>query len=650
MKRFLAFLITVLAALSLAAQNPGSPGDDDDSQRERIRSFDSYIIVNDDGSMRFRETITVQVTGDAIHHGITRDFPTRYTVRGLRYSVGFDIEGVQRDGKEEPYHTEDLSNGVRVFFGRSDYVLPPGRYTYVFTYRTSRQLGFFADHDELYWNVTGLGWAFPIDVATATVVLPERVRNVVTGLDGFTGYEGDKERNFTASRDKDSHAVFRAENLYPRQGLSLVVTWPKGLMHEPTREEKREQFVSDNQAIVVGAAGLALVLAYYVVMWMMVGRRPKAGTIVPLYEPQDNLSPAGMRYLEHMGFDENVFTAAILGLAAKGYLTIQRDKHSYRLHRKPGYGPIESKLSADEKTLARKLFEGGDKLDLAEHSSQVRNSDKALQASLKATMERTYFVTNQRYLLPGVLLTAVATIAMITIGGGAGAAIFMSIWLTGWTVGVSVLMVNVFHAWRAVHAGAGAVFGAVFITLFSLPFLGGEVFGIGLLWRYVGPIPVLIIFLGAGTNLLFHYLLKAPTRAGRALMDRVEGFRMFLKAVDGDRLNRMPLPEPEKTPELFERFLPYALALGVEHAWAQQFTQVLAASAAAASSASASYAPSWYSGGGFSSFSPADFTSSFSSSFSSAVSSASAPASSSSGSSGGGSSGGGGGGGGGGGW
>jgi uncharacterized membrane protein YgcG len=638
MKRLLLVVIALLAVLPLFGQDD-----------ERILSFDSHIVVNDDGSMLVKETITVQSTGEQIRHGITRDFPTRYDRLGLHFSIGFEIESVLRDGREEAYHTSDLKNGVRVYFGQSDYELPPGKHTYVFTYRTSRQLGFHPDHDELYWNVTGLGWVFPIDVATATVVLPERVRNVVTGLDGYTGYEGSKDTNFTATRDKDSNPVFRAENLLPHQGLSLVVSWPKGLIREPTKEEKRKQLVIDNQAIVVGLGGLVLVFVYFLVVWMMVGRDPAAGTIVPLYEPQDNLSPAGMRYLERMSFDGKVFTAAILGLAAKGYLTVEQEKNTYRLRRKPGYGPLESKLSADEKGLARKLFADGDKLDLTEHNSLIQETQKALQTSLQAAMEKTYFFTNQRYLWPGVALTAIAAVVMILMSGGTGSAIFMCIWLTGWSAGVSVLMAGVFHAWRGVHSGAGAKFSAMFITLFSLPFLGGEIVGIGFLWSAVGILPIVIIAAGVGINILFHFLLKAPTLAGRSLMDRVEGFRLFLKTVDGDRMNRMAAPA--KTPELFERFLPYALALGVEHAWAQQFSQVLAAAAASASSGTASgYSPSWYSGAGFSSFSPSDFTSSFSDSFSSAVSSSSSPASSSSGSGGGGSSGGGGGGGGGGGW
>jgi hypothetical protein len=653
LKKPLLWLIALLAvSLPLHAQTNQDERIVPD-QEERILHFDSNVTVNDDGGMLVRETIKVQSTGESMRHGIYRVFPTAAETRlGIRTTETFDIVSVTRDGQPEDYHQETGRDSVTVYFGRSDVLLPPGVHTYAFAYRTSRQIRFFPDHDELYWNVTGNGWKFPIDLATATVTLPQRIRNQITDLDGYTGYEGDKGKDFTAARDAGSNPVFRAQSLYPSQGLTIVVAWPKALIQEPTQEERRKQFVADNQAIVVGLAGLAIALLCYLVAWMLVGRDPKAGAIVPLYEPQDNLSPAGMRFLERMGFDDKAFTAAILGLASKGYLTITRDKHTYTLIRKAGYGVVESKLSPDEKELAGKLFSSEATVHLTEHNSILQSAQAALKASLKQQEEKVYFVNNQRYLWPGVLLTALAVAVMIVIGGGAAVGIFMSIWLTGWTFGVSVLMMAVFHAWKAVASGAGAVFGALFITAFSIPFLVGEGMGTFMLWRAVGTLPVAIIFVGIAAAVLFHFLLKAPTKAGRALMDRVEGFRMFMKAVDSDRIQRLAAP-PEKTPELFERFLPYALALDVEHAWASQFSSVLAMAAAPASSSGHStsgYSPSWYSGGGIASFSPTDFTSSFSSSFSSAVSSASAPTPSSSGSGGGGSSGGGGGGGGGGGW
>ena len=182
MKNFLtACFLALLVAVPAAAQT------------ERISSFDSRITVNTDGSMQVVETIVVESAGIDIVHGIYRDFPLRYTDRaGNRYSVLFDITGVRRDGNAEPYHTENLSNGIRVYFGSSSYALPSGTHSYQFAYSTNRQLGFFRDHDELYWNVTGNAWKFPIDTATATVLLPANVRRCVTSLSVYTGYQGEK--------------------------------------------------------------------------------------------------------------------------------------------------------------------------------------------------------------------------------------------------------------------------------------------------------------------------------------------------------------------------------------------------------------------------------------------------------------------------
>jgi len=565
----------------------------------------------------------------------------------------FEVVSVLRDGKREPYHTNETDDGVRVYFGRSDYDLPPGMHTYELTYRTNRQLGFFKDHDELYWNVTGNRWKFPIDVVTATVQLPANVRNVVTDLDGYTGYAAEKGKAFTAKRDEESNPVFRAEGLTPEQGLTIVVSWPKGLIAAPSAEQKRAWFIADNKQAVFGLGWLILTLLYYLVVWSMVGKDPAAGTIMPLYEPPDNMSPAAMRYLERMGFDEKAFTTGIMSLAAKGYLMIERDDDkTYRLVRQKDYTAAESKLSPDEKSLARKLFENESSIHLtnAQHALLGR-AKEALKANLHTTMETTYFVTNARYLWPGIVLSVATIVTAVMMGGGSriAVALFMSVWLTGWSFGVYVLVGNVIRAWKSVRTeGVLGTGQALFLTLFSLPFVAGECFGMGVLLVSSGLAVFSIIMVTIAANVLFHHLLKAPTSAGRQLLDRVEGFKMFLKAVEGDRLQTI-IP-PEKTPGLFERFLPFALALGVEQAWAEQFSQVLALAGTPSASGGTGYSPSWYSGGGFSTFSPSGFATSFSSSFSSAISSSSTAPGSSSGSGGGGSSGGGGGGGGGGGW
>ena len=92
-----------------------------------------------------------------------------------------------------------------------------------------------------------------------------------------------------------------------------------------------------------------MVFLYYLMVWGMVGRDPAYGTIVPLYELPDNMSPAAMRFLERMGFDEKAFTAGIMGLAAKGYLTIEQDESkTYKLVRKRE-GPARTASPATRK-------------------------------------------------------------------------------------------------------------------------------------------------------------------------------------------------------------------------------------------------------------------------------------------------------------
>ena len=146
------------------------------SAAEYIESFHSKIEVQLNGDLLVTETIRVHAEGKAIKRGIFRDFPTRYQgSNGSGHRVGFELLSVQRDNRNEPFHTKNRSNGIRVFIGASNVYLATGFYDYQIRYRSSRQLGFFDDFDELYWNVTGTGWAFEIRRASAEVILPEAV-------------------------------------------------------------------------------------------------------------------------------------------------------------------------------------------------------------------------------------------------------------------------------------------------------------------------------------------------------------------------------------------------------------------------------------------------------------------------------------------
>ena len=606
---------------------------------ERILSFDARLQIEPSGSLIVTERIAVVALGDQIKRGIYRDLPTsRRSLLGPERQP-FELLSVRRDGRDEPYHTKEIENGIRIYAGKADVMLQPGVYTYEFVYRFERQIAFFREFDELYWNVTGNSWTFPIDKASATVLLPGGAR-MLNGT-AYTGHAASTEGNAALDSDASRNPVFTTtQPLEPYQGLTIAIGWPKGFVTEPTDREKLLTLLADHKAIPAALGVLLLVLGYYLVAWLGVGRDPEKGTIVPNYTPK--LSPAAMRYLERWEYDGRCFAAALLHLAVKGYVAIQERDDTITVTRKDA---PRGQMSIDEEALRNTLLPNREERVTIDRQNRprMRAANAALETHLEKRFNKEYFRKNRGYFIGGTVLTAVGSIVSAVLDMDTIGAIFLLLWLTGWSFGTGHLIRQVIYAWRAVFAEWGIINSilALFFTGFALPFCGGWVFGVYMLSEVMGPVATGLLVVTVLLNLLFFVLLKAPTKLGRVALDEIEGMRLYLTVAEEDRL-RFHYGS-EKTPELFERFLPYALALGVETEWTERFADVLDASRRPDGS---EYRPTWYSGSHFTSRS----VSSFSSSLSSAIAVATAPSRSSSSSSGGGSSGGGGGGGGGGGW
>jgi uncharacterized membrane protein YgcG len=606
---------------------------------ERILSFASHIQVQPDASLTVTETIVVRATGQQIKRGIVRDFPTVYTDRfGHQVKVGFQVLEVRRDGTREPYHLSPAANGEKVYIGREKVFLRPGVHTYTLKYRTTRQIGFFKDFDELYWNVTGNGWTFPIDAAKAVIDLPPGAR--ILQYSGYTGYQGDHGRDFVAQTGDHKIIFATTRGLAPREGLTVAVAWPKGVVQMPSSQEKMGYFLKDNLSAGIGLLWLLILGGFFLVAWFRVGRDPAKGTIIPLFSPPKDMTPPAARFLVRMGFDHKAFAAAVVDMGVKGYLQIKEEDGDYTLIRRAPATP----LPATEKRVAEKLFAGGSTLKLAtSNHTRIKEAIAALRENLRKEFEKIYFLTNTGYLVGGLVLTLLAMGSIILTAADTGLAIFSTVWLSIWTVGCIFLATMVYRQWKDAR-NFGKIMGAAAVTLFALPFFIGEIFGTYLVATQLSLAPMLTLAGMAFLDVLFYHLLKAPTFKGRKVMDQIEGFKMYLGVAEKDRLNM--LNPSEKTPELFERYLPYALALDVENEWSEQFAEVLAR----AQVDGRSYSPSWYSGRSWSVSGVSGFSDSLGSSFASAISSSSTAPGSSSGSGGGGFSGGGGGGGGGSGW
>ncbi|PIU52758.1 MAG: hypothetical protein COS90_09730 [Deltaproteobacteria bacterium CG07_land_8_20_14_0_80_60_11] len=342
-----------------------------------------------------------------------------------------------------------------------------------------------------------------------------------------------------------------------------------------------------------------------------------------------------------MGYDDKAFAAAVVDMGVKGAVLIQEDSGDYTLVRRDA---AMGALSRDEQLVTAQLFSRGGSVTLKDtNHTIIKGAIDALKKNLQTELEKIYFVTNSGYLAPGVVITLLGVALVVLTSRDKFAAGFGSLWLTIWTVACYFLAVTVYKKWRAARGGGvGKWLGALGVTLFALPFFAGEIAGAFLLTSAVS-IPAAATLAAMGfLNALFYHLLKAPTLSGRKIMDQIEGFKLYLSVAEKERLNL--LNPPEKTPALFEKYLPYALALDVENAWSEQFAEVLNRAGAQP------YSPTWYAGSSWDSSHTSRFTDSLGSSFAGAISSSSTPPGSSSGSGGGGSSGGGGGGGGGSGW
>ena len=652
MMRRLVLFVTLFAALTGAAHSV-----------ELIRRFDSEVEVQPNGDLLVTENITVNVELREIRRGILRDFPTTYSLpNGQRVAVGFEVLSVQRNGWDEKYSVESLYNGKRIRIGDPNQMLSRGEVKYTIKYRTTRQIGFFADLDELYWNVTGTGWTFPIEEVIATIRLPAGA--TIQARSFYTGLQGEKGQDARVVGENGNVIVFRTtKQLGTRNGLTVAIAWQKGIVSPPDRFTQAKYFFFDNIAASLSLLGLLTVFFYFFYQWLRYGRDPAKGTIIPVFAPPAGMSAAGMRFVDKYGtYDDKAFTAAIVELGVKGHLKIEEEKGVTRVEKREGGREIFD----GEEAVKRHFFTKKKSLALVQGNHvQVGGARDALKTNLKRLYDD-LFRNNYGSWALGLLLTLIAVVLCLVGIGIQFSSAYASDAFLGTLFPIIPLLLASFALNNGFTArddnwfliGVGIVFGIIPAGL-----------GLWYVWRSVGgfyeTIPTICAFTATMFCAFMLEWMEAPTPEGRKVLDHIEGFREYLSTADeGPRLEA--LNPPEKTPALFERMLPYAIALDVENSWAEKFKSVLAAAALAPAAATASAAAmsNWYSGKHDWSKDSSSFTSAISSSLTTTVAaSATAPGTSSSysgssssssgysgGSFGGGSSGGGGGGGGGSGW
>ena len=624
---------------------PVTYGQHDDSDEtinrtERIINFHSDIVIDTTGMIRVTESIQVFSNGDDIKRGIVRNIPVYRTDKyGKKKKMKIDIISVSCNGHKEKYKTENAGDNKEIYIGNPDVYLNPGIYEYVITYKSFGQVGFFDTYDEIYWNVTGNDWVFYIERASASITLPNDAHSISASC--YTGSSGSTEM-YCLSEEAGNSVNFETNNsLLAYEGLTVAVAFPRDIVKRPPPPTRLELFWENYKYHISALLCLLIFGIFFYFTWRKVGRNPEKPVVIPAFNPPHGRSPAATRYLYKRKYDDKVFTAALVGMAVKKAIRISNKGKQYTLE------SIEKKenLSGEEKEIYDTLFTDNKSITVTDtNHKKFATANSNLTNTLRLYWNlKDYFLNNLKYVALGIALIPVLIVLYVIIVGNITFAV--TLFLTVPFIGLAAMLMTM------KKFGKGCL-------VYFFKFLGFAVFGISSVFASMAALMITTMLLGenwvTGAFILallilcgiYIYLIKAPTKLGAQTASELKGFKMYLETAEEHRLNL--LTPPEKTPELFEKLLPYAIALGVENEWGKKFTDVLK---------QFNYDPDWYDSD--KPFTSSNFPSTFARSFTSSVGSArvnpattssSSGGSWSSGSHGGGFSGGGGGGGGGRGW
>lgn len=479
---------------------------------EQIRLFHSNIHIAKDGSMKVHETIIVDLSQGK--RGILRDFPVDYKdIRNFNYHVDYAIEKIECNHTPVPYQIEYYANKQRVKIGDALIFLNQGTYTYDIYYTTSRQLGFFDTHDELYWNVTGNECHMPILHASACVTLPEGAE--IIQVEGYTGYLYEKGAAYTSVFSGNTAELKTTKSLYPQQGFTIVVCWPKGIVDTSSAITTGYHYLKDNAWLLLLVVCWIALLSYCAYAMVQNLKDQNYGTIIPLFYPPAELTPAQMRYLTRFGYDHKVLATHIIDMAIHGYLTIEHKKHifgsAYILKRTNAGNQHNKELWYYYKPTLDTLFGSSETITLdGRENNAIAKVTQALKNKLMLSVDR-YFKDNSEYYIPLILLGVIQFISYPSFAHAFD--LYIGLWL-------------------------------LYVVVFTL----------------------------------FYLSMRGYNVEGRKLFNKVEGFKLFLTTTE-EHLHTKE-KGPIRTPELFEKYLPYAMALGVEKQWASQFEAIFATMAA----------------------------------------------------------------------
>lgn len=630
-KLFLLFLVFGLS-LPLLAQF--------EDNLEYIKNFKVMLKLDTSGLVEVTEQITVNATGDQIKRGIVRVLPTTRTTADNKWvKTPIDIKAIQMDGSKSDYHTETNGSDLSIYIGSKDVMVSPGLHQYEIVYTTKNQVGFFKDYDEIYWNVTGNKWDFPIMQANCQVFLPPNAKILQKAC--YTGIAGAKEYNCHLDMESDAYINFASGNLNQNEGLTVAVGFSKNVISPPPPPTFWEIW----RIRIVSLLTLLGMFGYYLFTWTKYGIDPPKPVVYPQFTPPNGLSIGSLGMIDSEKFNSRIVSATFIYWAVNGFIKIKDETESYlfNLIKSPKYilsklKEADSSFSAEEKILFHKIFSGKDDFTIdGKYNETLYNGTQDFKSKLESNFDSSLGKGKNTMYIVMASLVFIAISIYLVINGGTTNLFIVLIPLFGFMIFIPLLF-KLFKwftdKWNA------RTYSDIIIWLILIP----ATLMVALAWTFAKTVDEKTLFsfliIGIASLVLYAYLIRRPEVEKLKLQSEIDGFKMYMKMAEDERVKL--LNPPNETPQLFEKYLPYAILFKVEKVWGERFKNLLIKEPNQNATTAL-----WYSGNNFS-----QFTDNISSSgFRSALDNSSGQSPNySSGSGGGGFSGGGGGGGGGGGW
>src|SRR3984957_12306140 len=480
----------------------------------RVTDFRDTITIQKDGGALVDERITLAFVGE--WHGIHRIIPIEYPgPNGTNYELFVKVLAVTDGGgnnlKFDSY-TSGAHRDLKIYM--SDAV--DTTRTVEIKYRVRNGTRFFDDHDEFYWNVTGNGWPVPIDHGGAAAHFPAEAAGSLRAQ-AFTGVYGSSERNASAVVN-GTDVQFETTNPLPmRGGMTIDVYLPKDILTAPGALTKFVWFVGSNPIVFLPFVTLAGMFA----LWWYKGRDPDPGmSVAPMYEPPAGISPAEAGTLLDDSIHPRDITSTIVDLAVRGYVKIEEvaDKGLLFTHKdyvfhslKPASEWTDTALAPHERVMLQNIFAAGPDTRLSSLKNRFYTAVPRIRADIMSQLKNK---------------------------------------------GIYLLDPESANGYSIAAAGVIVIFFAALQFFHIADFLSSAV------------LLVICVLISAAIWWLFARVMTAKTLKGARTRIAVLGFQEFMNRVDAERLKIMP-------PTTFEKFLPYAMALGVEHHWAQAFAGII---------------------------------------------------------------------------